>query len=134
MRGQELHVEEHDAVPAEEPLHRMQREVGKVLVIDRVELVLADQLQDVGEFQGDHPIGLEQELHPRREIIQLGHLGQDVVADQEVGLGALVDHLLGACRIEELDEGWDSLGDRRLRDVRRRLDAQDRDPQGQEVL
>ena len=62
-----------------------QREVAEVLVIDGVELVLLQQSQDVWELERHHAAGCQKGLHPRDEVVEVGHLSQNVVGDNQVG-------------------------------------------------
>ena len=83
-----LDVEQREAVRGEDPLGGDEREVREVLVIDGVELVLVHQPHQVRELDGDHAARLEQGLDARHEVVELGHLGEHVVADDQVGLPA----------------------------------------------
>ena len=47
MDLQPLHVEDHQAMSAEQPVERRQREVAEVLVIDGVELDVLDHVADI---------------------------------------------------------------------------------------
>ena len=51
-----LDVEEREAVALEDPLHREQRQIGEMLVVDRVELNLANEVQQVRELDGEHAV------------------------------------------------------------------------------
>ncbi len=80
------------------------------------------------------PRGASSDLHPGHEVVEVGHLGQDVVADQQVGLLSPPDELRGGLPPEELDERRHALLDRNGRDVRRGLDAERGDAALHEVL
>ena len=56
------------------------REVGEVLVIDRVPLVVLDQAHQVGELHRDHAPGLQQDLHAGHEVVEVGDVREHVVA------------------------------------------------------
>jgi hypothetical protein len=71
---------------------------------------------------------------PSNEIVQVGHLGEDVVADHEVGRSALSDERTGEVAAEELCQCRDAAGLGRCGDVAGRLDAQGRDAARNEVL
>ena len=72
---------------------------------------------------------------PRHEVVQVRHLGEDVVADDQVGRPALRDELAAAVSAaEELDERRDAALDRRRGDVGGRLDAEDGNAPRDEVL
>ncbi len=57
-----------------------------MLVIDGVELVLCDQLQQVREFDSDDSLGSEQCAKAGHEVVEVGHVSQHVVGDEEVCL------------------------------------------------
>jgi hypothetical protein len=105
-----------------------------VLVVDRVELVLVHELEQVGELHRDHAARLEQELHAADEIIDVRHVRQHVVAEQEIRPALLGGDRGRGLPAEELDGRRDALGDRGLRDVRCRLDAATRHAARDEVL
>ncbi len=59
-------------------------------MIDRVELVPVDQAHQMRELDRDHSLGSQDHLHARGEVVQVRHMGEDVVRDQQVGLAALI--------------------------------------------
>ena len=134
MGRQLLHIDQLEIVTRRQPLDGDEREVREMLVIDGVELVLSDQPLEVRELQGDHALRLEQARHPAHEVVEVGHLRQHVVADDEIGALALRHELGRELRSEEIDAGGYALLDRHLGDVGRGLDAQDGNAQRQEVL
>jgi hypothetical protein len=85
MRGKFLHVEQHQAVRGEDPLDGREREVTEVLVIDGVELVVRHELLQVRELHGDDAVWRQQDLHAGNEIVEIGHVGQHVVPEQQAG-------------------------------------------------
>ena len=64
----------------EDALHDEERQITEVLVIDRVELVLLHQLHQVRKLHGDDATRFEQDLHPSNEVIDIGHVREDVVS------------------------------------------------------
>ena len=105
-----------------------------MLVVDGVELVLRDQPLQVRELERDDALRLEQERHAGDEVVEVRHLRQHVVADDEVGPLALGDELGRQPLAEELDPARYALLHRDLGDVGGRLDAEHRHAQRQEVL
>ena len=105
-----------------------------MLVIDRVELVLLDQLQQVGEFHRDHATRLEQDLHSRNKVIDVGHVRKDVVSKQQVGLAKSLRHLPRRGNSKELDCRTNSLLLRDQRHVCRRLDPEHGNAGSDEML
>ena len=54
-----------------------------MLVVDRVVLEAVEQLQQVRELERRRTLVAEDDLHPRDEVVQIRHLGEHVVADDE---------------------------------------------------
>ena len=96
-----------------------------MLVIDGVELVLFDQVLQVREFKRDHPALLQQRLGAADEIVEVRHVRQHVVAENEIGLAVRGFEFLGERYAKEIDRDRDAfaLGD--FGCVGRRLDAHD---------
>ena len=69
----------------EDPLGSTKREVGEVLVVDRVELVARDEPQQVRELERDHAAAARAGSSARDEVVEIGDVGQHVVADEQVG-------------------------------------------------
>ncbi len=111
---------------AEDPPDRQRREVREVLVVDRVELGLLDQVQQMGELHRQDAAGSQQHLQARHEIVQRRHVREHVVADDEVGRAALGDEFPGRLLAEEADHGRDSLRLRGGGHVRGRLHPEHR--------
>ncbi len=65
---------------SEDALHDEERQITEVLVIDRVELVLPHQLHQVRELHRDDATRFEQYLHPSNEVIDIGHMREDIVS------------------------------------------------------
>ena len=86
-------------------------------MVDRVELVPLHEADEVRELQRHDAVRLEQDLQARDEVVEVGHLGQHVVADDEVGPASLRRELPGRRLAEELDQGRDALLLGRLGDV-----------------
>ena len=103
-------------------------------MVDGVELVLGDQPLEVRELERDHALGREQARHAGDEVVEVGHLGEHVVADDQVGLPALGAQRLGERDAEELDPGRDALGERDLGHVGGGLDAEHGHAERQEML
>ena len=57
-----------------------------MLVVDRVELIALHQAYQVGKLHRDHAGRLQRDLHTGDEVVQIRHVGQHVVADQEIRL------------------------------------------------
>ena len=68
------------------------------------------------------------------EVVDGRHMGQDVVADQQVGGQALPDEIAGERLAEELDVGWNPARRRRGGHIGGRLDPEAPDPALDEIL
>jgi hypothetical protein len=123
VRRQRLDVPHRQALGREDALHRAQRQVREVLVIDRVELRLLHQAQQVRELDRDRARRRQRLAQATDEVVDVGHVGQHVVAEDQVGPGAARRRSGGRSRAEELDDRLDALGLRRLGGAGRRLDA-----------
>ena len=108
VRRQLLDVEEREAVLAEQALHHEQRPVRVVLVVDRVELALLDQLQEMRELHRHDASRLQHHAQSLDEVVHRRDVGEDVVADHEVRGLALVHEPGGELAPEELHAARDS--------------------------
>ncbi len=102
-----------------------EREVGEVLVVDRVELVVLDQAHQVRELhRRDAARRRAASSCPADEVVEVGDVGEHVVAEQQVGARARPRaRARSRARRTAPRVGMPcSLGD--LGDVRRRLDAE----------
>ncbi len=84
-----LDVDERQSLGSEDRADRVQREVREVLVVDRVVLEVLEQGGEVGEFERRRPVGGEKRSDAAGEVVDVGHLREDVVAKHEVGSAAL---------------------------------------------
>src|SRR6185312_8097156 len=105
-----------------------------MLVIDLVELISVDRLEEVRKLDGDDAGRGEQDFHSPDEIIQVGDLGEHVVAEYEVGLLADVRELTGGVDSKKFHQSWDALGFGHLRHVGGGLDTESGNPALHEVL
>src|SRR5215472_14881907 len=103
VRWDLVHVEEDKPVSGENLFNRNQREVGKVLVVDGIVLVLLHEAHEMRELQSRDSPRLQKDANAANEVIQVGDLGQNVVADDQVGRVPLGNHLAGGLASEELD-------------------------------
>ena len=122
MRRQFLDVESDKTVRGQNALHRHEREIGKVLVIDRVELQFADEVQDVRKFEGRDAARLENFRKSGDEFADIGNMRQHIVGRSEIGGKAPRRQFAGRLFAEKGDFRRHAFGARRLRDIGRRLD------------
>ncbi len=113
---------------------RQQREIREMLVIDGVELVLLDQVGEMRKLQRNDAFGLQQQLQATNKVIEIRHLRQNIVTDQEVGLASCTDQFGGKRRAEEIHARRHALGDCRFGHIGRRFDAKDRNALRQKML
>src|ERR1039458_2181257 len=65
-----------------------QGEIGEVLVVNRVELIEFNQTKQVRKLKCEDAFRLQQYLQAFHKVVEVGHLRQDVVAENEVGSAA----------------------------------------------
>src|SRR5690349_20121726 len=104
-----------------------------MFVIDRVELPLLNQAQQMWNLDREDSLGGQQTFQAGDEVIQVGNVGKHVVRGDEIG-ASFGCELFSERTSEELHHGSNTgrLCDRC--DVLRRLDAEDGNPTRNEVL
>jgi hypothetical protein len=122
--GEVLDVVEEQPVAAHQGVDGGAREVAEVLVVDRVELAVLDEVADAGVLDRDHARLLEQLAVTRHEAVEVGHVRHHVVGDDDVGLALLGRQLAGEVGAEELGEGRHAVGLGRRRLGGRGVDAE----------
>ena len=60
-----------------------------MLMVDRVELVLFHQPQQVRELESENSSGLSKNLHSCNEVAKIGNLGKDIITHQQIRLFSL---------------------------------------------
>ncbi len=134
MNGQGLDPIEKQTVALEEIPQRGHGEIAQVLVIDRVELAVIDQILDVRRFDYRDSVILQQRRDSFHEAVGVGHVREHVVAVNDVGSLALRDQLRGELVTEERQQRIDALGPRGFNGARGGIDAEHRDPAGLVIL
>src|SRR5690606_29913327 len=129
VRRQLLDVEDLETVATEDVLTRPEREVGEVLVVNRVELVLLNEPHQVGELERDDAIRGQDLRDAAYERMEVGDLRQHVVGGDQVGLHALGTQPRRQGRAEEVDDRVDAHVDGGPGDVGGGLHSQHGDPQ-----
>src|SRR6266446_5298121 len=79
-------------------------------------------------------VRLEEPCNSGHEVIKIGNLSKDIVADYEIGALALGYQLVGEFSSEELRARWNALADGDRGDVDSRLDAKYRHAKREKVL
>ena len=103
-------------------------------MVDRVVFEVLDQLRKVGELERRRPVRREELGDAGDEVVDVRHLGQHVVAEDEVCRATFGRQSCAELGAEELRDRRHAAGHRSLCHVARRLDSQHRDPLRQEVL
>src|SRR5580658_10743608 len=88
----------------------------------------------MGELHRDDAIGLEQKLHAGNEIIDIRHVRQNVITEQQIRSAKLLANLSGSSPSEEAANRPNTTGDGGLGHVVRRLDAENRNAASNEML
>ena len=132
--GQFFHIEEHQAVGRENLLDGRERQVAEVLVVDGVELIALDQPLQVRELHRDDTLRGQQGAQALHEVVDVRHVGQHVVAGDQVGLAVFGGNGAAGGFAEELHRGGHAALDGHLGHVGRRLHTQHRDARSDEVL
>src|ERR1700751_3272161 len=114
--------------------HCNQREVRKVLMIDRIVLVLLHKSAQMRELQRGNSFRLKQNSNAADKIVKIRDLCQDIVANYQVRCLSAGNHLLRGMAPEELDKGGHPLFLSRLGDVCCGLDAEDGNSFFQKIL
>src|SRR5215470_5034034 len=86
------------------------------------------------KFKRQHAMRLQHQLQAFDEIVEVGHLRQDVVSKNQVGGASVGDELFGYFSSEKLDQSWHALRHCHFRDIGRRLNAKDRHVLLDEIL
>ncbi len=102
-------------------------------MVDRIELHVANEVQQMGELEGRDAFGSEQDGEAGDEVANVGDMGEHVVGGGQVGADAARDEPFGCGAAEEGDLGRDAARDRRRRDIGRRLDAERGHAGGEEM-
>src|SRR6185312_3752058 len=84
VNSQRLDAIQKQAVALEQIAQRGDREVAQVLVIDRVELAVIDEIAHVRCFDDCNTIVLQQRRDAGNEAVRVGDVGQDVVGVNDV--------------------------------------------------
>src|SRR5262249_40355884 len=93
VRGQPLDVEQLEAFSSERILHRLKGQIRVMLVIDRVELIFPHEIQQMRKFHGDDTSRFQKDLQALHKIVEGGYVRKHVVADEQVGVLALIFQL-----------------------------------------
>src|SRR5258706_15761514 len=118
MRGQFVHIDELEPVPGRHGVYGDEGEIGEMFVVNRIELIAFHQSLQMREFERNQTIGLEELHHPRYEVIEIWNLGEDIIADDEIGVLSFCDEAFSQSGAEEIRARGNALINRNLRDIR----------------
>ena len=83
VRGELLDVEDAQSMAGEDPFRGQQRVVREVLVVDRVELVLLDEADEVRDLDRQDAPGRKQEVQRDSEVVEVRDMRENVVRNDE---------------------------------------------------
>ncbi len=133
MGRQLLHIDHLEVVSVCHIADGQQGEIGEVFVIDRIELIVFNQIGEMRKLKGDDPFRLEQQLHPAHKVIEVGNRARTLLPMIRSAF-SIGTHLRGKARAKEFDQCGNSFCPCRFRDICRRFNAEDRDGLRDEVL
>ena len=67
-------IKENEAMCSKNFLSGEEGKIGKMFVIDRVELILGHQSHEMRELHGEDTLGVQQQLHSFNKIIEARHV------------------------------------------------------------
>jgi hypothetical protein len=115
-------------------LKRGYREIEDVFMIDSIELGVFDKIDGIRKFENDAAFGLQKGFEPGDEVVDVRGMGEDVVAEDEVGFFSGGGEFCGEVVAEEFDEGLDTFFAGDFGDVGGWFDAEAGDAGLREVL
>lgn len=89
MGRQFLHIEYLESMLCEKRHDGRQGKVGKMFVVNGVELIVLDQTQEMRKLKGGDAIRFEQNPESTHEVVDVRHVRQHVVGDDQISLPAL---------------------------------------------
>src|ERR1700722_947778 len=97
-----LHVVQEKAMITEQAGKRRHREIAEMLVVNGVELALLDQVDNVRRFNHCDAGGLQQGGDAVDEAVEVGHVSEHIVGQEDVSLLALRGQLFGQLLSKEV--------------------------------
>ena len=93
-------------------------------MVDRVELLVLHQFQQMRKFEGSHPSGLEHAREASDKIVDVRHMRQHVIGDGQVCCSALLHQFAREAHTEKILDDIDAACPRRPRRAGCGLNAQ----------
>ena len=134
MDGNSFHMKHRQSVPGKHRYQRGERKVIDVFVIDGIELSPLDQINGVRELQDEPPTGLQNFAKTGDEIVNLRHVGKDIVAKNQICLATFIGKFFRKLSVKELGYRLDPLRVGHLCDVGRRFNSKARNASLLKVL
>src|SRR5215470_11669111 len=85
MNGEPFDAKDFQAVAREQRSKRSDRKIENVFVIDGVEFGVLDKIDGIRKLEDNAAFGLEEGFQPRDEVVDVRGMGEDIVAEDEVG-------------------------------------------------
>ena len=104
MSRQFLNVEERQSMGRKNAFNSDKRKIGKVFMVNRVELVFLHEPHQMRKLEGDDPVLVEQNLHPADKTIQIRYMGENIVPDDQIRMSALRRQITCGVLTEETDQ------------------------------
>jgi hypothetical protein len=124
VRGQSPHVDEGEAVTREEPRNGRHGEIAQVLVVNRVELAMVDQVPDIRSFDNRDAAFLQQRSDAVDDTSEVGDVREHIVRVDHIRAVPFRDQLLSERAPEEILTYGDACLSRRRRGPGRGVNAE----------
>jgi hypothetical protein len=105
MNGLSANVEDVQTSTARQYMDCGQRIIEYVLMVYRIELCMINQIAQVRKFEDSYSVATKACPDRTKEVINLGYVSKDVVADQKVGMAELSNDPGGRRVSEKPTEG-----------------------------
>src|SRR5882762_7608024 len=134
MSGNFLDIENLQSMSMQNAVGCQQGKIREMFVIDGVEFIVFDQAGQVRKLQRENSVGFQQQLEAFDEIIDVRHLRQHIVADNQVRRFSFARKFQRELRPEKTSQRGHALFDGHFGHVCGRFDSEDRYAPFYEVL
>src|SRR5258705_12468665 len=134
VSGNFLDIENLQSMSMQNAVGCQQGKIRKMFMIDGVEFIMFDQAGQVRKLQRENSVGFQQQLEAFDEIIDVRHLRQYIVADNQVRRFSLARKFQRELRPEKTSQRGHPLFDGHFGHVCGRFDSEDRHSSFYEVL
>src|SRR5262245_2241835 len=94
-------------------------------MVDSIELVARNEANKMGKLHRDRSGRFEEQFQTLDEVVDIGHVSEHVIGDDEITLSCFFDQSGRGVRSKKPHHRWDTFIDCRARDVSRWLDPED---------